>query len=49
MSAPNVRMLGKQTIAEYVENDVILAKLAEIGIDFVQGYGIERPRLLSSL
>ena len=43
------RMLGKQTIAEYVENDVILAKLAEIGIDFVQGYGIERPRLLSSL
>ncbi len=42
-------MLGKQTIAEYVENDLILAKLAEIGIDFVQGYGIEKPRLLSSL
>lgn len=42
-------MLGKQTIAEYVENEMILAKLTEIGVDFVQGYGIEKPRLLSSL
>ena len=28
------------TIAEFVENDEILGKLAEIGVDFAQGYGI---------
>ncbi len=43
------RMLGKLTIAEYVENDAIMDRLREIGVDFVQGYGIEKPRLLSSL
>lgn len=41
--------MGKQTIAEYVENDEILAKLREIGVDFAQGYGIERPKPLDSL
>lgn len=32
-----------ETIAEFVENDEILQKLAEIGVDFVQGYGIGKP------
>lgn len=41
--------LGLQTIAEYVEDDAILARLQEIGVDFAQGYGIERPRWLDSL
>ncbi|MFZ5755671.1 MAG: DUF1631 family protein [Pseudomonadota bacterium] len=41
--------MGKRTIAEYVENDEILAKLREIGVDFAQGYGIEKPRPLSTL
>jgi len=41
--------MGKRTIAEYVESDEILAKLREIGVDFAQGYGIERPRPLNSL
>lgn len=36
--------LGIQTIAEFVENNEIRAKMAKIGVDFVQGYGIERPR-----
>ncbi len=35
--------LGKKTIAEYVENAEILAYLAEIGVDYVQGYYISRP------
>lgn len=32
-----------QTIAEFAETAVILDKLAEIGVDFVQGYGISEP------
>jgi diguanylate cyclase (GGDEF)-like protein len=41
--------LGKKTIAEFVENDAILAQLREIGVDYAQGYGIEKPGLLSNL
>ena len=36
-------VIGIKTIAEFVENDVIRNKLAEIGIDYAQGYGISRP------
>ena len=38
------KALGKQTIAEFVENDEIVNKLRVIGVDFVQGYGISRPQ-----
>jgi len=41
--------MGMETIAEFVEDDAILARLAEIGVDYAQGYGIERPRWLDSL
>lgn len=41
--------MGIKTIAEYVEDDEILARLAEIGVDYAQGYGIEKPRWLNSL
>lgn len=41
------RTMGKQTIAEFVENDAIVAKLKEIGVDFAQGYGIGKPRPLN--
>jgi len=34
---------GRQTIAEFVETDEILAALKEIGVDYVQGYAIARP------
>ena len=37
------KVMGKRTIAEYVENDAILGKLREIGVDYAQGYGICRP------
>ncbi|GAB4290249.1 MAG: hypothetical protein Kow0083_03130 [Methylophaga sp.] len=32
--------MGIQTIAEFVENDDILAILKEIGVDYAQGFGI---------
>lgn len=41
--------MGLKTIAEYVENDEILQKLAEIGVDFVQGYGIAKPQPFEEL
>jgi diguanylate cyclase (GGDEF)-like protein len=42
-------VMGKETIAEFVENDRILAKLEEIGVDYVQGFGIDRPKPLEEL
>jgi EAL domain-containing protein (putative c-di-GMP-specific phosphodiesterase class I) len=39
--------LGKKTVAEFVENDDILARLRQMGVDFAQGYGIEAPFVLS--
>ena len=42
-------LLGKRTIAEFVENDDILARIRELGVDYAQGYGIEKPSLLESL
>ncbi len=41
--------LGLRTIAEYVENEAILAKLRHIGLDYVQGYHIGRPVPLDEL
>lgn len=43
------KFLGKRTIAEYVENNDILEKLKEIGIDYAQGWGIEKPVMLDEL
>jgi diguanylate cyclase (GGDEF)-like protein/PAS domain S-box-containing protein len=37
------QVMGKKTIAEYVEDDDILAALHDIGVDYAQGYGIGRP------
>ena len=42
-------LLGIETIAEFVENDAILRKLEEIGVDYAQGYGISKPVPLDSL
>jgi diguanylate cyclase (GGDEF)-like protein/PAS domain S-box-containing protein len=36
-------VMGKQTIAEFVENDAILACLRAMGVDYAQGYGIGKP------
>ncbi|MDF0556747.1 EAL domain-containing protein [Kamptonema sp. UHCC 0994] len=32
-----------ETVAEFVEDETILGKLREIGVDYAQGYGISRP------
>jgi diguanylate cyclase (GGDEF)-like protein/PAS domain S-box-containing protein len=39
-------VMGIQTIAEFVENDAILAKLRALGVDYAQGYAIDRPKPL---
>ena len=41
--------MGKKVIAEFVENDEILALLKELGVDYAQGYGIEKPCMLADL
>ncbi len=41
--------MGKLTIAEFVENDRVRQRMIDIGVDFVQGYGVARPCLLEDL
>ena len=41
-------VMGIKTIAEFVESAEIMAALREIGIDFAQGYGIEKPKPIES-
>ena len=36
--------MGKRTIAEFVETPLIEQALQEIGVDYAQGYLIERPQ-----
>ena len=35
--------LGKQTVAEFVENEDILIMLKKYGVDYAQGYYIGKP------
>ena len=37
-------VMGKQTIAEFVDSDRVIAMLREIGVDFAQGFGVAKPR-----
>lgn len=37
---------GLKTIAEFVENDEVKARLETIGLDYAQGFGISKPRPL---
>ncbi len=41
------QVMGIRTIAEYVENDRILARLRQIGVDYAQGFGIAGPQPLT--
>jgi EAL domain-containing protein (putative c-di-GMP-specific phosphodiesterase class I) len=42
-------IMGLETIAEFVENDRILHRLIEVGIDYAQGFGICRPHPIEQL
>ncbi|HET8708104.1 MAG TPA: EAL domain-containing protein, partial [Pseudomonadales bacterium] len=42
-------VMGIKTVAEFVENDAIMQKLREIGVDYAQGYGIAKPYLIDDL
>jgi EAL domain-containing protein (putative c-di-GMP-specific phosphodiesterase class I) len=37
-------LTGKQTIAEFAENDEIINMLRSLGVDYAQGYGIASPQ-----
>ena len=43
------QVMGMQTIGEFVENDEINRVLKDIGVNYGQGYGIEKPRPLDEL
>lgn len=43
------KVMGKQTIAEFVENDATIQALREIGVDYAQGYGVGRPEPFEKL
>lgn len=41
------RVMGLETIAEFVENDAAVRRLRAIGVDYAQGYGIHVPQPLA--
>ena len=42
-------LMGKETIGEFVENAEIFDKLADIGVDYGQGYHLHVPCSVQSL
>jgi EAL domain-containing protein (putative c-di-GMP-specific phosphodiesterase class I) len=40
------KVMGVETIAECVENTDVLRAVAEIGVDYAQGYAINEPASL---
>ncbi len=42
-------VMGLKTVAEFVENEAILAKLLELGVDFAQGYALHKPEPLAHI
>ena len=41
------RVLGVQTVAEFVDEEPVLARVRELGFDFAQGFHIARPQPLA--
>ncbi len=39
--------MGLSTTAEFVEDDAIMRKLVDLGVDYAQGNWVQRPRLLA--
>ncbi len=42
-------LMGMRTVAEYVENEDLLDAIREIGIEYVQGYAVGKPRPLEAV
>jgi EAL domain-containing protein (putative c-di-GMP-specific phosphodiesterase class I) len=42
-------LMGKKTVAEFVECQEVLEALAEIGVDYAQGYYFQRPLPLAEI
>lgn len=43
------KVIGAKTVAEFVDQPAVLARLGEIGIDFAQGYLLHKPAPLDEL
>lgn len=43
------QVMNIETIAEYVENDALITACQDIGINFLQGYGIGKPMPMSEV
>jgi diguanylate cyclase (GGDEF)-like protein len=43
------RVMGKRTVAEFVESDEMIGVLREIGVDYAQGYAIGKPSPFESV
>ena len=43
------RAIGIPTIAEWVESAAVRDEIARLGLDYAQGYAIEKPRLITPL
>jgi len=41
--------MGKRVIAEYAEDEETIGMLTEIGVDFIQGFGVEKPLMINEL
>ena len=41
-------LTGKQTIAEFAENEEIITMLRGIGVDYAQGYGVSEPKRVTT-
>ncbi|MCC6709991.1 MAG: EAL domain-containing protein [Gammaproteobacteria bacterium] len=42
-------LLGKQTVAEFVESGATIELLRTLGVDYVQGYAVGRPEPIASI
>lgn len=42
-------VMGKETVAEFVEDPALIGKLIELGVDYAQGFGIHRPVRLEAM
>jgi len=41
-------LMGLKTVGEFAETDAVIGELRTLGVNFAQGYGVQRPLLLPS-